>query len=384
MTPSPPHPPPPPPDDSSFPDIPVEDTPPPDNVTPISEHQYLESTTTDYQGLAEDIAQADQQQYAEAAVAAPIAGVASGLVGFEDVTGKPGVSEEDVEGVDQELITNVAVRAFSALVLLGFFLLALGFGGWWFSGLVILLLLVAVGEFYATVRNRGYAPVAVLGFLGLLGAGVGAHQSGAFGVGGMLLGGILLIILFYSVTVRQRALENAGLTILGMLWGGLGCFAILMLPDEQQLPPEAGYAGNLILLAVILTAVFDIAAFFMGRGFGRRQIAPHVSPSKTVEGLVGAVLLTGIVAAFLSTVSFFDPVIGEDIDLTWRAALLLAVVVSVLAPLGDASESVLKRSLGVKDMGTILPGHGGLLDRIDALLFVLPGTYVLFRMLNYL
>ncbi len=335
----------------------------------FTQEDYLAATTREYRDLAEEIARANTEEFETQAVAAPIPGVGTGLVGFEDVTGRRGVSEEEVEAVEQARSSDLALRVGSAIVLVGLFLGSLLAGGAWFTAFVTVLMVVAAGEFYGTLRTRGYSPVALFGFVGVVGSAIAAHVSGPVGIGGLQAIGLFLIVLFYAAVRRRRPLENAGLTVLGMAWTGLLAFAVVIGRSDR--------AVALILLVVVLTAFFDIAAYFVGRGFGRHQLAPRVSPNKTVEGLVGAVVLTMVLAAFLSTVPLFEP-----IDLV--SALVLGALVSVFAPLGDAAESVVKRSLGVKDMGTILPGHGGVLDRIDAFLFVVPASYVLFRVLGWL
>ncbi len=345
------------------------EVPAPGGLDDFTHEDYLAATTREYRDLAEDIARANTEEFETQAVAAPIPGVGTGLVGFEDVTGRPGVSEEEVEAVEQARSSDLALRVGSAVVLVGLFLGSLLAGGAWFTGFVTILMVVAAGEFYGTLRSRGYSPVALFGFVGVAGSAIAAHVSGPVGIGGLQAIGVFLIMLFYAAVRRKRPLENAGLTILGMLWTGLLAFAVVIGRSER--------AVALVLLVVVLTAFFDIAAYFVGRGFGRHQLAPKVSPRKTVEGLVGAVILTLALAAFLSTVPLFEP-----IDLT--SAMVLGAVVSVFGPLGDAAESVVKRSLGVKDMGTILPGHGGILDRIDAFLFVVPAAYVLFQVLGWL
>ena len=106
---------------------------------------------------------------------------------------------------------------------------------------------------------------------------------------------------------------------------------------------------------------------------GRHPLAPNISPNKTWEGLVGGAVFSILVSAV---------VVGDIHPWTPANAALLGVVVAVVAPIGDLCESLLKRDLRLKDMGTLLPGHGGVLDRVDALLFVLPATYYLVRALN--
>jgi phosphatidate cytidylyltransferase len=132
-----------------------------------------------------------------------------------------------------------------------------------------------------------------------------------------------------------------------------------------------------ILFLVIVIAANDIGGYFTGRSFGSRPLAPIVSPSKTVEGFIGGFLLALLVAAVLVV---FPP--WEDIGMA--QALLTGGVVGVLAPIGDLAESMVKRALNVKDMGSVLPGHGGMLDRIDGFLFAVPAIYILFRGLGLL
>jgi phosphatidate cytidylyltransferase len=330
---------------------------------------YLATTTREYQGLADEIAAAEGLEYGRQAVAASMPGVGSGLVGFEDVTGRPGVSEEDVEAEEQRRTSDLTLRVSSGLVLVGLFLGCLFLGGVWFTALVAVVMALSVGELYATLRSRGFRPVALFGFLGVIGGAIAAHVGGANALASTLTFATVAVALFYAVVVRRDPLENAAVTVVGMVWVSLLSFAIVIAQSQN--------AVELILLLVLLTAFFDIAGYFVGRAFGRRPIAPVVSPRKTVEGLIGGVVATAALAAILSTIPAYD-------FMGLSGAIMVAVVVSVFAPLGDAAESVVKRSLDTKDMGSILPGHGGMIDRIDALLFVVPAGYYLFWFLDYL
>jgi phosphatidate cytidylyltransferase len=334
-----------------------------------TDDDYLAATTREYQGLAEDIAAAEQLDYQRQAVAANMPGVGSGLVGFEDVTGMRGVSEADVEAEEQARTSDLTMRVASGLVLVGLFLGCLFLGGLWFTAMVTIVMVLSVGELYATLRTRDYRPVALFGFLGVIGGAVAAHIAGADALTSTLAVAVMGVALFYSVVVRRDPLENAAVTVMGMVWVSLLAFAIIIGRSEN--------AVELILLLVLLTALFDIAAFFVGRAFGRRPIAPIVSPRKTVEGLVGGVIATVALASVLATIPAYD-------FMSLRGAVIIAGVVAVFAPLGDAAESVVKRALNTKDMGSILPGHGGMIDRIDALLFVVPVGYYAFVLLDYL
>jgi phosphatidate cytidylyltransferase len=335
----------------------------------ISEEAYLSATTAEYRDLAEEIARGSNDNPANMpAVAATMAGVGTGLVDFADVTGRPGVSEEDVEHAEQAAASDLTLRIISALVLLGLFMATLLLGGWFFTLFVGAIMVVAVGEFYATLRRSGFVPLALFGLLGALGSAVAAHLGGPGPMLVVLLLTIVAVTLFFSVLPRRKPVENANTTILGAAW-----VAPLALAATVRRAPD-GVA--LILMIVLLTAVFDIGSYFSGRAIGRHPLAPVLSPKKTWEGFVGGIVTVVAVAALLSTVDYFI------VDL--RQALTLAAIVVFLAPLGDAAESMIKRSLGVKDMGSVLPGHGGMLDRIDAFLFVVPFAYLYFRAIGLL
>jgi phosphatidate cytidylyltransferase len=342
---------------------------PDDAEPPISEQAYLSATTAEYRDLAEEIARGDEGPTgAMPAVAATMAGVGTGLVDFADVTGRPGLSEMEVEQVEQAAASDLTLRIISALVLVGLFMTTLLLGGWLFTLFVGAVMVVAVGEFYATLRRHGFVPLALFGLLGALGAAVAAHLDGPGPVLVVLLATIVSVVLFFSVLPRRRPVDNAATTILGAVW-----VAPLALAATVRRAPD-GVA--LILMIVLLTAFFDIGSYFAGRAIGRHPIAPALSPKKTWEGFLGGIVTAVAVASLLSTIDYFI------LDL--QQALIVTAIVVVLAPLGDAAESMIKRSLGVKDMGSVLPGHGGMLDRIDALLLVVPFAYLYFRYLGLL
>jgi phosphatidate cytidylyltransferase len=330
----------------------------------FTSEEYLKGTTQEYQGLAEEVERASAAEWEQQAVAASIPGVESGLVGFGDVSGTRSESEESYEAFEQAASSDLALRIGSALVVFGLFLGSLLLGGWWFSAFVILLMIVSLGEFYATLRTRGLRPLALFGLLGVALMGVGAHNVGPMAIAGWAGATTVATILFYSLTPRRSVLANTSVTILGLTWTGMLAFAILIAAGPH---PVAH-----IVFLVIVIASNDVGAYFVGRSFGRRRLAPNVSPNKTVEGFIGGLLLGAIVASVLAV---FPP--WEDIGIT--RSLITAVIVGVFAPIGDLAESMVKRTLDVKDMGSVLPGHGGMLDRIDGFLFAVPAVYILFR-----
>ncbi|WP_040228129.1 phosphatidate cytidylyltransferase [Bhargavaea cecembensis] len=167
---------------------------------------------------------------------------------------------------------------------------------------------------------------------------------------------IVLLLLIYTVVVKNRfTFEHAAFTVLAMLYLGIGFYYLIITRD-------AGI--EYIIYALIVVWLTDTGAYFTGRSFGKRKLWPEISPNKTVEGFIG-----GIIAAVAAACLFqvFMPVTDSYLIL-----IVVTIIASVTGQIGDLVESALKRYYGVKDSGKILPGHGGILDRFDSLLFVLP------------
>jgi phosphatidate cytidylyltransferase len=230
------------------------------------------------------------------------------------------------------------------------------------------VLVLAAVEFYGSVRRVGYQPATLLGIVAVGSLNLGAYWRFEAAVPLTLGLTVLFCLLWYLTGVdRDAPMVNISVTLFGVLYVGmLGSFVGLMLTD--------GNGIGLLLAAVLATVGYDVGGLFVGRLAGRTQLAA-VSPNKTMEGLVG-----GMVACFAVCVLVVGRITPFADDL--MSAAVLGIVAAVAAPLGDLCESMIKRDLGIKDMGSVLPGHGGLLDRFDALLFVLPATYYTARMLD--
>jgi phosphatidate cytidylyltransferase len=177
-------------------------------------------------------------------------------------------------------------------------------------------------------------------------------------------------LLWYFVGAGTEApVMSIGVTLMGVLWVGLfGSFAAMML--AIQLGGDNNPGMGLLFAAIIGTVGYDVGGLFIGRNAGRQPLSA-ASPNKTVEGLVGGCVVAFLVVVLLSAVVGLGPVDS------FGDGALVGLIVAIAAPLGDLCESLVKRDLGVKDMGSILPGHGGLLDRFDGLLFVLPAVWLL-------
>ena len=238
--------------------------------------------------------------------------------------------------------------------------------------LCLVVVTFAAGEAFAVLRRSGWRPATLLGLVGTISLMVGAYDKGIAALPLVLVLITAFTLLWYLFGVeRGSAVAGTASTLLVVGWVALlGSFAGLLL-DPTAFPDRHGIA--FLLGAIIATVANDVGALVVGRWIGSRQLAPNVSPNKTWEGLAGGALAS----ILISTVA-----VGAIHPWSPANAALLGVVVAVVAPLGDLCESLLKRDLRLKDMGTVLPGHGGVLDRVDALIFVLPATYYLVRALN--
>jgi len=188
-----------------------------------------------------------------------------------------------------------------------------------------------------------------------------ARGEWAWFQGGLLL---LLFALALLVLLRCRPLERSGVD---MALLGFGFLYITLPLGYLGLLRTLPHGERWILLLLLLVMSSDTAAYFTGINFGRRKLYPLVSPNKSVEGAVGGLL--GCLLAALAAQRTFFPFVS------WPALVVLGLLIGVVAPLGDLFESLLKRCWQVKDSGNLLPGHGGLLDRLDSLLFVFPLVY---------
>ncbi len=228
-------------------------------------------------------------------------------------------------------------------------------GGWWLFVLAAGAALVALHEFFS--MTRPLRPLVLAGYAGALAALLGIQLGGPeWALAGFLSTFALAFLLKTLAATRQSATIAVAATVLGAGWIGLGLGHVLLLRD---LPEHGQIAAFAVLLAVWAS---DTLAFFAGALVGRHRLAPRLSPGKTWEGF-----LAGSLAAVL--VPFFTLYEDRETFLGVWASLLLGGVIAVAAPLGDLFESALKRDMQVKDTGRLLAGHGGVLDRIDSLLF---------------
>jgi phosphatidate cytidylyltransferase len=254
-------------------------------------------------------------------------------------------------------------------------------GGWLLGALLAALAVLGALEYYRMVETKGVVPLHLLGctvaasfvLLAAVAPSLGP-DTGAFGL--LLVVATLLsaVTCIWDRGVEGQPMLVVATTVTGALYtGALLAFGLFL----RHLPHLDGalHGTAIVFFPVLLTWASDTFAYFAGRRWGTRKLIPRVSPGKTVQGAVGALVGTVLVAvAYSYLLSGFS---------TYRVGIVAAIVfgllVSMAAQVGDLVESLFKRDAGVKDSGTLFPGHGGVLDRVDALLFTLPVGYLFLR-----
>ncbi len=252
-------------------------------------------------------------------------------------------------------MSNLGSRLLIAAIGLPLVLGMVWLGHWYLFGLVLAAGVIALHEFYW--MTRPLRPIAIAGHAGLVGVLFAIQVSTTEWALGALLGSLGLAFLLKGLAgTSGSATVSVATTLLGPAWIGFGLGFVLLL---RAIPEH----GQLVALTVLI-AVFadDTFAYLGGRTLGRHKLAPALSPAKTLEGFA-----VGTVACVFATFVALYP--DRNTYLSIGQALLLGLVIAVAAPAGDLFESMLKRDMDVKDTGNLLGGHGGMLDRLDSILF---------------
>lgn len=266
-------------------------------------------------------------------------------------------------------MNNLVQRTISGIVYLIIIIGSLFLGKYFFGALFLLITVLALAEFYKLAENAGNKPVRVPGLFAaavifVLSFLVASHETG---IRMLSIAGIFPVLFFIMALYSRKAdpVKSLSITFLGLIYVVLP-FALmnyLVFPASNNY----SYTHRIILGILILIWINDTGAYLSGTLLGRHKLFPGISPKKSWEGLIGGTLLT-ILPAF-----WMYSLMGILSRADW---IILAVIVSVFGIFGDLTESLIKRNAGMKDSGAIMPGHGGILDRFDSILFVIPVSFL--------
>lgn len=259
------------------------------------------------------------------------------------------------------LLDNVVVRRIlSAVVALPILVVIVWLGSYWLVALVAIVVFLASREFYSLLKRAGLSPHSQLGYAwGISIIAIAAADSSLW-VWVVIIGiATIALIGFFRRSSMTWALDISS-TIFGSLFIAGSLSAVLLIRQGDQ-------GIRWLLLALLVTFATDIGAYLVGKILGRHFMVPSISPSKTWEGLVGGLLSGTLVSVLVIS--------AMDLPIEASGAITLGVIIAVLSQIGDLMESKLKRLAKVKDSGNIIPGHGGVLDRLDSLVLVFPLVY---------
>ena len=261
-------------------------------------------------------------------------------------------------------------RIITGVVGIALMTLVINTGGLLFAVFALALMLVGWYEYTAATAADGKNSTHIAGALSLILLWGCAYWGNAYEQNGVILAAVMLPLLA-TVLLRARvAFDEACFSVLGVLYIGLPLSHLIMLRNMENvtfLSDTGDFSSGcaLVWLMFIGTWASDTFAYFVGSAIGRHKLCPSISPNKTVEGFLGSLVGTTATIAFVG--DFFSMPAGQSIA--------LGILLAVFATLGDLVESVFKRHVGIKDSGNIIPGHGGVLDRFDSVLFTAPIVY---------
>lgn len=252
----------------------------------------------------------------------------------------------------QRIITGVLAGAFFIAVAVA--------GGNWYAALMILLAVIGFYEFARMNGHKWYDSMTLLGYAAMLYVVLPWEHWGLTAPSAMQMIWLLvcLLLVVTVITKNRKTIDHAALMLLGAIYVGYGFNAMI----EVRLIENDGLFWAFIAFGSIWSS--DVGAYFSGRAFGKNKLWPEISPNKTIEGAIGGVALAVIVAVIFSLCAPSIVSIGH--------AVIIGLLAAIAGQLGDLMQSAYKRVKGIKDTGTLLPGHGGVLDRCDSWLIVFP------------
>ena len=277
-------------------------------------------------------------------------------------------------------LSNLAARVLVAVVAIPLVAAAAYIGGLPLALLLALVAAIAARELFNIATQGGYTPLIRTGVVLAFVLPISVHyfHEGRFSPPEIALGAMVILVLFVLALVwrspAEHPLGSVAVTLLGVCYtSAMLTFAYAIRYHNYVVTARAGTA--LVFYPLVLTWISDTAGFFVGRALGRRKLMPSVSPGKTIAGAVGA-LVCCMVASWVYARWVLVPY--ASLGMRTEVALVVGAIIGIAVQTGDLVESLLKREGGVKDSSHLVPGHGGVLDRIDSLLFALPVAYFLF------
>lgn len=248
---------------------------------------------------------------------------------------------------------------------------------YFFVALTTIAIVLALGEFYSLAAKTGVKPQAVSGYA----AALVVIASFVFEEPALIVAALVALSIgslgaaILQPDEMKKALAGVSTTVFGVIYVALlaGCLVgVRMIADAAPRTPVPHLASKLLTMFFAIVMMTDTGAYYTGRSIGRHKLAPRVSPGKTIEGAIGGFVMA-VVTGFLCKLVFFP-------EIPTLHALAMGAVLGAIGQIGDLAESLLKRASNVKDSGNLLPGHGGMLDRIDSMLFCAPALYYYSRL----
>ncbi|NMA94742.1 MAG: phosphatidate cytidylyltransferase [Clostridiales bacterium] len=253
-------------------------------------------------------------------------------------------------------------RVITAAFIIIYISLMICIGSWFYRLSVLAFAIMGMYEIYTAFNKADYIPIKSVGYIAIL-------LLFYFLISGQDLGGLLVIILAIMASFivplfnHERSPIDAGMTIIGLVYPGLISMCMILLKEYCK---ECG--TYLVILTYLTTWACDTAAYFVGSKFGKNQLSPSISPKKTIEGAIGGLIGSTVVGVILGLIySGYT-----HLDIALFHYLVIGLLAGIFAQLGDLVASCIKRFCDLKDFGKILPGHGGILDRFDSILFSVP------------
>jgi len=248
---------------------------------------------------------------------------------------------------------------------------------YYFVALTAIAVIIALGEFYSLARKARCKPDIVTGFCtALVVIASFVFEEPLLTVGALIAVTIVALVgaVFRPEDLKESLISVAA-TVFGVVYVALlaSCLVgVRMIADARFVAPVSHLSSKALTMFFAIVMLTDTGAYYAGRAIGRHKLAPRISPGKTIEGAIGGFVM-GAVAGYLSKLIFFP-------EIPTAHSLVLGAIIGIVGQIGDLAESLLKRGSDVKDSGRLLPGHGGMLDRIDSILFSAPVLYFYFHL----